>query len=534
MNALQEGKEMMTEPYQWWQSGIVYQIYPRSFMDSNGDGVGDLAGITGRLDYVRSLGVDAIWLSPIYPSPMADFGYDVANYTAVDPIFGDLADFDALVRAAHERGLKLLLDLVPNHTSDEHPWFVESRSSRDNPRRDWYIWRDPAPGGGPPNNWQSNFGGDAWYFDETTGQYYLHLYHYKQPDLNWRNAQVRKALYDAMRFWFDRGVDGFRIDVIWQMIKDAQFRDNPPNPEWQPGGAPGHRLIRYYTEDQPEVHQVIREMRALSNEYPDRVLIGEIYLPIPRLVAYYGTSLDEIHLPFNFQLLDASWQAQVIRQIVDAYEAALPRGGWPNWVLGNHDRPRIATRIGRPLARVAQMLLLTLRGTPTCYYGDELGMVNVPVPHERAFDPQEQLSPGYGRDPQRTPMQWDDSSHAGFSRIEPWLPVADDSRTVNVAVERDQPTSMLSLFRRLTALRRAHPALATGVYRAYDAGSPDILAYLREADGQRIAVVLNFSEQPCQVDSREMAVRGTILCSTLMDREGTVDLATLDVRRRVC
>ncbi|HWE61560.1 MAG TPA: alpha-amylase family glycosyl hydrolase, partial [Chloroflexota bacterium] len=278
----------MAEPYRWWQSGIVYQIYPRSFKDRNDDGVGDLAGISSKLDYVQWLGVDAIWLSPIYPSPMADFGYDVANYTDVDPVFGTLADFDALAQAAHERGLKLLLDLVPNHTSDEHPWFVESRASRDNPRRDWYIWRDPAPGGGPPNNWQSNFGGDAWQFDETTGQYYLHLYHTKQPDLNWRNPEVRKAIYDAMRFWFERGVDGFRIDVIWQMIKDAQYRDNPPDPDWKPGDKPGLRLIRQYSEDQPEVHQVIREMRALSDEYPDRVLIGEIYLPIPRLVTYYG------------------------------------------------------------------------------------------------------------------------------------------------------------------------------------------------------------------------------------------------------
>lgn len=519
----------MAGPHTWWQTGVIYQIYPRSFMDSNADGIGDLPGIAGRLDYPAQLGVDAIWLSPIFPSPMADFGYDVSDYTGIDPMFGTLADFDALLGEAHRLGLKLLLDLVPNHSSDEHRWFVESRARRDNPKRDWYIWRDPAPDGGPPNNWQSFFGGDAWSLDPATGQYYLHLFHAKQPDLNWRNSEVRSAMYAAMRFWLDRGVDGFRVDVIWLLIKDDQFRDNPPNPAWQPGDSPSSREIRQYSEDQPEIHAVVREMRSLLDSYTDRVLIGEIYLPIHRLITYYGESLNGAHLPFNFGLLDTPWQAQAVRHAVDAYEAALPPGAWPNWVLGNHDRSRVASRVGPRQARVAQMLLLTLRGTPTCYYGDELGMHDVQVPHDRAHDPQEIQSPGHGRDPERTPMQWDDTSNGGFSPIAPWLPVADDYREVNVAAQRGDPRSMLASFRRLTALRRDHPSLSVGSYRSLDAGSPDVFAYLREADGERLLVALNFTDTAVTVSLPEGGIAGTVLCSTDPDRAGALDLSRIDL-----
>ncbi|MGH2411424.1 MAG: alpha-amylase family glycosyl hydrolase, partial [Chloroflexota bacterium] len=384
---------MDSAPYQWWQTGVIYQIYPRSFMDANGDWTGDLAGIHQRLDYLQWLGVDALWLSPIYPSPMADFGYDVANYVDVDPLFGDLGDFDRLLAEVHQRGMRLLLDFVPNHTSDQHPWFVASRASRENPKRDWYIWGDPMPNGGPPNNWTSFFGGDAWTLDPTTGQYYLHLFDYRQPDLNWRNPEVRAAMYDAMRFWMERGVDGFRVDVMWLMIKDAQLRDNPPNPSWNIGDSPNTRQIMHYSADQPETHQIVREMRALLDSYGERVLIGEIYLPLPRLLTYYGDNLDEAHLPFNFQLVRLPWQAAVVRQAVEDYEAALPRGAWPNWVLSNHDNSRIASRFSPAQARVAQMLLLTLRGTPTCYYGDELGMRDGVIPPELEVDPLAKLSP---------------------------------------------------------------------------------------------------------------------------------------------
>jgi alpha-glucosidase len=389
----------------WWQHGVVYQIYPRSFQDTNGDGIGDLPGIVSRLGHLVELGVQALWISPIYPSPMADFGYDVSHYCDIDPAFGTLDDFDHLVAAAHERGLKVILDYVPNHSSDQHPWFIESRSSRNNPKRDWYIWRDPRPDGSPPNNWLSEFGGPAWTFDQATGQYYYHAYLREQPDLNWRNPDVREVMLDALRFWFERGVDGFRVDAIHQLIEDAALRDNPPDPEWQEGMSPARRVIRAHSMDQPEVHDAIRAMREVADRYDDRVLIGEAYLPIDRLMAYYGVDLTGFHLPFNFHLLSTPWKPADIAALIDRYEAALPRGAWPNWVLGNHDRSRVASRIGPEQARVAAMLLLTLRGTPTIYQGEEIGMLDVPIQPELVQDPWEKNVPGLGlgRDPVRTP-----------------------------------------------------------------------------------------------------------------------------------
>lgn len=290
----------------WWQAGVIYQIYPRSFQDTNGDGIGDLPGIMQRLSYLVELGVEAIWLTPIFPSPMADFGYDISDYTDIDPLFGGMDDFDALLAAAHAHGIKVILDLVPNHTSDRHPWFLESRASRRSRKRDWYIWRDPVSNG-PPNNWLSAFGGSAWEYDGASGQYYYHAFLAAQPDLNWRNPAVRSAIYEVMRFWFRRGVDGFRVDVIWHLIKDDEFRDNPPNAGFRPTDPPYHRLVPLYTADRPEVHDVIAEMRRVADEFPDRVLIGEIYLPFERLVTYYGRDLAGMHLPFNFSLLSTSW-----------------------------------------------------------------------------------------------------------------------------------------------------------------------------------------------------------------------------------
>jgi alpha-glucosidase len=351
----------------WWQTGILYQVYPRSFQDSNGDGVGDLAGIVARLPYLVELGVDAIWLSPIFTSPMADFGYDIADYTAIDPLFGTLADFDALVARAHALGLKVLLDFVPNHTSDRHPWFAQSRAACESDKRDWYIWRDPAPGGGPPNNWLSEFGGSAWEYDAASGQYYYHAFLRQQPDLNWRNPLVRQAMHEVMRFWLNRGVDGFRVDVIWHLIKDEGFRDNPANPDYRASEPPYRSLLPVYSADRPEAHEVIRGLRAVIDEYADRVLIGEIYLPVEKLAAYYGADLSEAHLPFNFSLIETPWRADAVASLIDRYEISLPPGAWPNWVLGNHDRPRLASRVGAEQARVAAMLLLTLRGTPTLY-----------------------------------------------------------------------------------------------------------------------------------------------------------------------
>ena len=523
----------MAVSHSWWQTGVIYQAYPRSFMDSNGDGVGDLQGIIGKLDYLRWLGVDALWLSPINPSPMADFGYDVSNYVDIHPLFGTLADFDTLVRESHARNLKLILDFVPNHTSDEHVWFQESRSSRESEKRDWYIWHDPAPDGGPPNNWISYFGGSAWEFDVPTGQYYLHLFDVKQPDLNWRNPQVRAVMYDALRFWLDRGVDGFRVDVISMMIKDDQFRDNPPNPDWKPGDNPDYSQQRLYTDDRPEVHDLIREMRAVVDSYPDRVMIGEIYLPVSQLVQYYGPTLDEAHLPFNFQfVLLPQWNAQILRETVDAYEKEIPEGAWPNWVLGNHDRSRITTRVGREQARIAQMLLLTLRGTPTCYYGDEIAMLDVKIPLELIQDPRgKNNGPAYSRDPQRTPMQWDTSVHAGFcaTGVEPWLPVADDYRSYNVASEQNDPHSDLMLVRSLLALRKAAPALQLGTYQAVDHVSSDCFVYLRQYADQRYLIALNCTADE-QVLNLPQLGTAQIALSTHLDREGLVDLAELHLR----
>lgn len=515
----------------WWKRGIIYQIYPRSFQDSDGDGIGDLEGIRRQLPYLAWLGVDAIWISPIYPSPMADFGYDIADYCNVDPRFGTLEDFDRLAAEAHGLGLKIILDFVPNHTSDQHPWFVESRSSKDDPRRDWYIWRDPQPDGSPPNNWISNFGGSAWEYDDSTGQYYYHAFLKEQPDLNWRNPAVREAMHDVLRFWMNRGVDGFRVDVLWHLMKDPDFADNPPNPAYQEGKPDIERLLQTNSADHPDIEGVVRELRSVLDEFPERVLIGELYLPIERLVAYYGKDLEGAHLPFNFQLIHASWHAPTIAQLIEEYEAALPTGGWPNWVLGNHDQRRIAARIGQEQARVAAMLLLTLRGTPTMYYGDEIGIGNVKVPPDAVRDPWALNEPGIdvGRDPQRTPMQWSSDKHAGFSTAKPWLPLSEDHVSMNVETLKAHPQSILWLYKRLIELRASRPALSVGAFRLL-ASEDDVLVYERRRGEERLLVALNFSP-----DERTVAIppdhdSPSILLSTALDRDGERQEAKLALR----
>lgn len=526
---------MPSSRYAWWQRGLIYQVYPRSFKDANGDGVGDLAGLIEKLDYLSWLGVDALWLSPIYPSPQADCGYDVSDYNDIDPVYGTLEEFDRLVAEAHRCGLRLLLDFVPNHTSDQHPWFLEARRSTDSAKRNWYIWRDARPDGSPPNNWLSNFGGSAWQWDETTRQFYYHAFLKEQPDLNWRNPEVQQAMLDVMRFWLDRGVDGFRVDVLWGIVKDEQFRDNPPNPDYHPSLPPHYQQLSTYSADRPEVHAIIQRMRALMDGYQDRLMVGEIYLPVDRLVTYYGAGGDEAHLPFNFQLIRMPWDAKLVREAIERYESALPRHGWPNWVLGNHDRPRLASRVGPAQARVAAMLLLTLRGTPTLYYGDELGMANVPIPPGRVQDGFEKNLPGlgFGRDPFRTPMQWDQAPYAGFTTGTPWLPVEAEFLTRNVEVQRHDPGSMLSFYRRLIELRKDIPALSVGSYRTVP-GDEDLLCYVREIgdevppDGRpsRVLVALNMGGR-----ARELTgVEGTILLTTHGDREGERFIGRLQLR----
>jgi alpha-glucosidase len=515
----------------WWQRAVIYQIYPRSFQDSNGDGIGDLAGILERADYLAWLGVDAVWISPFFPSPMADFGYDIADYVGVDPLFGTIADFDRLVAALHRRNIRVILDFVPNHTSSQHPWFQEARRSRDDPRRDWYIWRDPRPDGGPPNNWLSlATGRNAWTLDAATGQYYYHAFLPEQPDLNWRNPAVRKAMYDVLRFWLGRGVDGFRVDVLWHLAKDPEFRDNPVNPDFRAGDPPWRRLLQTYSNDRPGIVEIATEMRRVLEEYPgDRLLVGELSLPLPRLMAYYGPALNAVHLPFNFSLIwaawtRAGWTATALSRLIQEYEAALPPGAWPNWVIGNHDQPRVATRIGPAQARVAMVLLLTLRGTPTLYYADELGHESVPIPPDRVRDPFGINMPGgtQGRDPVRTPMLWDGSANAGFTAGEPWLPLAPNAAAICVEAQQREPGSMLSLTRSLLALRRQEPALAFGDWAPL-AVAGEALAYRRTWQDRCFIVVLD-------LESRAKAIRlgagiaGRVVLSTSPGRVGeTVD-----------
>jgi alpha-glucosidase len=516
----------------WWQCGTIYHIYPRSFQDSNGDGVGDLPGIIRHLDYLRWLGVDALWLSPIFLSPMADFGYDVADHTAIAPLFGTLTDFDRLVTEAHRRGLKVILDYVPNHTSDQHPWFEASRSSRNHPKHDWYIWHDALPDGGPPNNWLSVFGGSAWTWDATVQQYYYHAYLPAQPDLNWRHPAVQDAMLGVLRFWLDRGVDGFRVDALRQVIKDEQLRDNPPNPAYHPRQGPYQSLLPRYTTDRPEIHAIIARMRRVLDAYEARMLLGELYLPIERLVTYYGDHVPELHLPGNFHLIQTPWHARAIAALIATYEAALPPEGWPNWVLSNHDRSRMVSRVGPAQARVAAMLLLTLRGTPTLYYGEELGMRDQVIPPDSVQDPWEKQVPGLGlgRDPVRTPMLWDDSPNAGFTSSTPWLPLHEDAPGLNVAAQRQEPTSMLTLYRRLLMLRRASPALAVGAYTPIAETADEVLAYVRSAGEQVYVVALNLGTQPQQVSLCFPARPGQVVLSTHLDRASEQVSTTLGLR----
>lgn len=521
----------------WWQNGVVYQIYPRSFADASGGGTGDLAGITSRLDYLAWLGVDAIWISPFYPSPMADFGYDVADHTDVDPLFGSLDTFDALLAAAHERSIRVLVDYVPNHTSDQHRWFVESRSSRTSPKRDWYFWRDAGPNGELPNNWISMFAGPSWEWDGVTEQYYLHTFLKEQPDINWRNPAVKEAMFDVARFWLDRGVDGFRIDVAPLVMKDPLLRDNPPNPDLgrQFFSRMGSWLTQLHVNDlnHPDMHPLYRDFRRLLDSYPgDRVSIGELHHPDFEVWArYYGERQDEIHVPFNFHVLNSPWKASAVRRAVEGVQAALPPGAWASWVLGNHDQPRFASveRAGRDQAPVGMLMLLTLRGTPTIYYGDEIGMVDVPVATEDARDPLERREPGRGRDGCRSPMQWDASPNAGFTtpHAAPWLPLAPDAASVNVAGQSEDPDSLLSLTRRLIALRREHPILHVGDFERFGPTPDGTFAFRRIGTGGQLTIALNLTDVPRSVPG---AGPGRVLVGTHRDRDGAPIAPRVELR----
>ncbi len=518
----------MAEALPWWQRGTIYQLLVPSFFDTNDDGMGDLPGVAAKLEYLEWLGVDAVWLSPIFESPFEDLGYDTSDYTNVNPDFGSLDDFDALLREAHGRKLKVILDWVPNHTSDRHPWFQEARSSRDHPRRDWYIWRDPKPDGSPPNNWLCIFGGSVWEFDEPSGQYYMHTFLKEQPDLNWRNPDVRRAMFDAMRFWLDRGVDGFRLDALDLLIKDAEFRDNPENPDYNPDvDGPDMAVLPVYTRDQPLVHEIVREFRTLSDEYEGRALAGELYLPIDQIVTYYGDDEPELHLPLQPVFGSLSWNTDELRSTIESYLNKIPDHGWPSWMISTHDGRRVASRAGTAQASVAAMMLLTLRGTPVIYYGDEIGMHDVEVPPEKERDPQGKRI-GRKRDPVRTPMQWNDWGQAGFTSGEPWLPVSEDFAAINVH-ELSETESILTLHRRLLALRREHEALIAGSFRMGPTHE-FILSYRRDGDENSLIVLLNLSPEPQSFELDELGERGRVLISTFLNRDDEVVDATVELR----
>ena len=506
----------MTSAPAWWQRGAIYQIYPRSFADSDGDGVGDLRGIRAHLDHLSDLGVEAVWLSPIYPSPMADFGYDVADYCNVDPLFGTLADLDHLIDDCHARGIRVVLDWVPNHTSDQHPWFVASRSSRHDPRRDWYVWRDGAPDGGPPNDWSSSFraAGPAWTFDEHTGQWYLHSFLAQQPDLNWDNPEVEEAMHGVLRFWLDRGVDGFRIDVVFKIAKDPLLRDN--------AGA-----ARRHDEDWDTIDDRLRGIRRVVDEYPGRMIVGEVYLLDLSRVVSYSSGGDRLHMAHNFVFVLLPWSAQAFRTSIGDFEALAGATVWPAWFLANHDHSRVASRYnddaqGAARARAIALLLYALRGTPFIYQGEELGLPDAVIPPQRMVDID-------GRDPERAPIPWRPPSSAGpaagFSTGEPWLPLGADAERLCVERQAADALSTLVLVRRLAALRARTPALQMGSLRMLETGA-DVLAWLREGDDDRVLAAVNFASVavPLRLPA-DLARTAILLLSTAPGRaEAEVDL----------
>jgi alpha-glucosidase len=490
-------KKIDAEGHEWWQHAVFYEVYPRSFKDSNGDGIGDLQGITSQLDYLKQVGVDAIWITPCFPSPQVDFGYDVSDYENIDPMYGTLEDFDQLVAEAKKRAIRVILDFVPNHTSDKHKWFQESKSSRNSPKRDWYIWRDGKGPDEPPNNWTSTFGGSAWKYDPTTGQYYYHYFYAEQPDLNWRNPEVKKAMLDAMRFWYKRGVAGFRLDAVDSLFEDPDLKDNPVLPGADKFGMPNTQEIN--NKKLPEVHDVLRDMRKVADEY-GAVLIGETWTKdISELKAYYGEHNNELQMPMDLMLTEfKQLSAPVFREHIEGVEGA---GGWPVFVITNHDIVRSYTRWGDgkhndEIAKVAAAMYLMLRGSPIMYYGEEIGMENNdPKSKDEVKDPigRRGWPLEKGRDGERTPMQWTPGKNAGFTTGKPWLPIPPSYKTHNVETEVKDQNSVLSFYRQLLALRHTEPALLDGDYLTLSTDNPDVYTYVRKYKDEAVLVVLNMT-----------------------------------------
>jgi len=535
---------------QWWQTSVIYQIYPLTFADYNGDGKGDLNGIIRRLDYLNdgnpnsqtSLGIDAIWLSPINQSPMIDNGYDVSDYYDVCPTFGTLADFEKLLNEAHQRGIKVIMDLVINHTSNQHNWFTESSSSRDNPKSDWYLWQDPAPDGGVPNNWLSYFGGTAWTFNEQRGQYYYHTFNTNQPDINWRNPDVKAAIYDIIRFWLDKGVDGFRLDASSAYSKDEYFRCNPIK-----FGATDkndyNNQHHLYNKNLPDNHQIIKEIREIIDEYDDRVILGETFIDnrLYDSILFYGVNKDELHLAFTFEFAFSPWYPGYLQQEIEKKELLTPAGLPPIYFLDNHDIPRHLSRWiecslctnPKAIAKAAATILLTVRGTPLLYYGQELGMVDhLNIPPEKTRDKAVANSQSGetipSRDGARTPMQWDNSAQAGFSfgkDVEPWLPVNDNYLDVNVENEFKQDDSILNFYKSLLRVRKNSEALQVGRWRTLIYYPYEHLAYLRETKQERVLILINFSyEKDLELEKSIEISMWEVLLSTKRQVGKIIDL----------
>jgi len=494
----------------WWQHAVFYELYPRSFADSNGDGIGDLNGITSKLDYLHDLGVDAIWITPCFPSPQVDFGYDVSDYENIDPMYGTLKDFDRLVVEAKKRNIRIILDFVVNHTSDQHKWFIDSKSSKTAEHRDWYIWRDGKGPGQPPNNWLSTFGLSAWKLDPTTNQYYYHYFYPEQPDLNWRNPAVEKAMFDTTRFWYKRGVVGFRLDAVDSLYEDPNLTDDPVLPGTDKFGRPN--MEEKYNKKLPEIHGALKRLRKVADEY-DAVLIGETWTQnVGELKEYYGTRSDELQMPMDLMLTKLPLSAPVLRDHIAGVDAA---GGWPTYVITNHDIVRSYTRYGDgahndDIAKLMAGFYLTLRGTAIMYYGEEIGMSNNdPTRKEDVKDPIGVLGwPNEkGRDGERTPMQWNAGPNAGFTTGKPWLPVPDSAETHNVETERKDANSVLNFYRHLLNLRKTDPALGEGKYVALNGSDPKVMSYLRQYKENTVLVVLNMSSTK-QQPSFDLAAQG--------------------------
>ncbi|HZU29314.1 MAG TPA: alpha-glucosidase [Bryobacteraceae bacterium] len=514
----------------WWKHALIYEIYPRSLQDTDGNGIGDLRGITQRLGYVKSLGANAIWIAPIYPSPEIDFGYDISDYTAIDPMYGSMADFDRLVKEAHGRGIRVIMDLVLNHTSDRHKWFVESESSRNNPKRDWYIWRDGKGPGKPPNNWQSIFGHSAWKYDAKTGQWYYHKFYAEQPDLNWWNPQVRKAMYDVARFWMRKGVDGFRLDAITTLFEEKDLRD-----EKALGGknAYGDPLIaNVVTDNLPEVHEVLRELRKVTDEFPGRILIGETYLPnSEELMKMYGAHNDELQLPMDLHVgIINKLDVGEFRKEINEAETRL-HGNMPLLVFDNHDNPRSWDRYGDgkhndAIARVIATILLGSRSVAMMYYGQEIGMVTTPPTRkEDVKDPVGLVGwpKDKGRDGERTPMQWDASRNAGFTTGTPWLPIPPNYVRVNVATESKEAGSLLLWYERLIQLRASNAALRDGDETMLDTDNNDVLSWVRKAGDSSVIVACNFTDRE-QTMKFDIGPASAHVLAANPQRGGEVDL----------